>query len=285
MGADDRPLPVEHLGRRRGERAVLDVPSPHPERGAQTRRRSGRRATRSASATVPASTTVVTPLVRASTADSEAASSSSSGWWAPCSGTDHSKIESPGGNRSGMQLRTSGSPVRCWWASIMPGVTTHVAASSTAASGYCGRSSVVEPTATITSSSTTIGTADEHLAPVVHGDDVAAADHPLHRVMLSDPARVITGARRGLLEPTEHVDDQIGAVLCAVPEPGCGSRAERGERRGRAVLVRFPSVLDADVTTGPRVRGGADPTGRVADHRGVLGERRRVRRHADRAPT
>ena len=86
-------------------------------------------------ATVPASTTVVTPLARFSTEDSTAESSSSSPVWAPWAGTDHSKIEAPGGSRSGMQLRIRGSPVRCWWALTIPGVTTHPVASITSASG------------------------------------------------------------------------------------------------------------------------------------------------------
>ena len=98
---------------------------------ARPRRRSGW-------ATVPASTTVVTPFCTDSTAHSIADSSSSSGVCAPCSGTDHSKIDAPGGSRSGMQLRTSGSPVRCWWALIIPGVTTHPVASSTSASRVGG---------------------------------------------------------------------------------------------------------------------------------------------------
>ena len=68
----------------------------------------------------------------------------------------------------------------------MPGVTTHAVASSTVASGYAARSSAVEPTATITLVIDDDRPADEHVAPLVHGDDVAAADHPLHEVMLSD---------------------------------------------------------------------------------------------------
>jgi hypothetical protein len=39
------------------------------------------------------------------------------------------------GGVSGMQLRTSGSPVRWRWASIRPGVTTQPVASSTVAAG------------------------------------------------------------------------------------------------------------------------------------------------------
>ena len=68
-------------------------------------------ATRSGYATVPASTTVVTPLRRLSTAVMVAVSSSSSGVCAPCTGTDHSKIDVPGTKSSGMQERSSGSPV------------------------------------------------------------------------------------------------------------------------------------------------------------------------------
>ena len=53
-----------------------------------------------------------------------------------------------------MQLRTKGSPVRCWCALIIPGVTTQSEASITLASGWAARSSAVEPTAVITPSAT-----------------------------------------------------------------------------------------------------------------------------------
>ena len=36
-----------------------------------------------------------------------------SGVWAPCTGTAHEKIDSPGGRSSGTQLRARGSPVVC----------------------------------------------------------------------------------------------------------------------------------------------------------------------------
>ena len=107
-------------------------------------------AARSGWATVPASTTVVTPLARFSTDDSSADSSSSSPVWAPWAGTDHSKMEAPGGSRSGMQLRISGSPVRCWWALTMPGVTTQPDASITAAPRWRAVSSAADPTSAIT---------------------------------------------------------------------------------------------------------------------------------------
>ena len=92
-------------------------------------------ATRSGKATVPASTTVVTPFCTDSSEHNVALISSSSGVCAAWSGTDHSKIEAPAGSRSGMQPRTSGSPVRCWWALIIPGVTMHPRASQTSACG------------------------------------------------------------------------------------------------------------------------------------------------------
>ena len=66
---DDRPLAVEHLGARRGERARSSMSQPHvPMRAARPGVRSTPAATRSGWATVPASITVVTPLRDASTA-------------------------------------------------------------------------------------------------------------------------------------------------------------------------------------------------------------------------
>ena len=92
---------------------------------------------------------------RDSTAHSIADISSSAGVCAPCSGTDHAKIDSPGDSRSGMQLRNSGPPVWCWWALIMPGVTTHPDASTTVAPGCAASSATVDPTATMVEPSTT----------------------------------------------------------------------------------------------------------------------------------
>ena len=112
-------------------------------------------ATRSGWATVPASTTVVTPFCAHSIAQRLADSSSSSAVCSAWIGTAHSKIDAPGASRSGMQLRTNGSPVKCWWALIMPGVTTQSVASITVASGCAARSSLVEPTATMSPSATT----------------------------------------------------------------------------------------------------------------------------------
>ena len=96
-------------------------------------------------ATVPASITVVTPLRRLSSEPTVAASSSCSAVCTACSGTDHEKIERPGGIRSGMQLRSSGSPVRCWWVFTSPGVITAPVASWTGTPGHRRRSSAAAP--------------------------------------------------------------------------------------------------------------------------------------------
>ena len=61
-------------------------------------------------------------------------------------GTDHEKIERPGGIRSGMQLRSNGSPVRCWWVFTSPGVITAPVASWTGTPGHRRRSSAARPT-------------------------------------------------------------------------------------------------------------------------------------------
>ncbi len=103
-------------------------------------------AARSGWATLPASTTVVTPLRSDSSAPTVAASSSWSGVWTECSGTDHSKMDRPGGSRSGMHERSRGSPVRCWWVFTRPGVTTVPVASWTGVPGQRRRRSALWPT-------------------------------------------------------------------------------------------------------------------------------------------
>ena len=108
-------------------------------------------ATRSGWATVPASTSVVTPQRALCAAVSVADSSSSSGVCSACRGTDQAKIDSLGASRSGMQLRTRGSPVWCWWALMSPGVTMHPEASSSVAPRWAARSADVEPTAAMRS--------------------------------------------------------------------------------------------------------------------------------------
>ncbi len=119
-------------------------------------------ATRSGWATVPASTVVVTPWVTASTQARVADSSSSSGEWWACTGTAQEKIDSPGARSSGMEQRTSRSPVRCWWALTKPGVTTCPGPPSTSTSGKWARAAAtsttprIVPPATSTAASTRI---------------------------------------------------------------------------------------------------------------------------------
>ena len=141
--------------------------------------------TRSGWATVPASTTVVTPLRSDSSAHSVADVSSSDGECSPCSGTDHSKIDTPGASRSGMQLRTSGSPVKCWWAFTMPGVTTQPRTSCTTASGCSASSALVDPVAITPVSSNTTAPPTSTSRVGVHRDDLTVHQDLLQPLLLT----------------------------------------------------------------------------------------------------
>lgn len=84
------------------------------------------RATASGFATVPGSSSVVTPFSSDSAAVSVADTSSSAAVTAACVGTLHSQIDWSAVTDSGTRLRVSGDAVVCWWAFTMPNTTTPV---------------------------------------------------------------------------------------------------------------------------------------------------------------
>ena len=80
-----------------------------------------------------------------------------------------------------MQLRTSGSPVRCWWALIIPGVTTHPVASMTSARGRSRKQLARRADRLDHAVDGKHGAAAQHLPRRVHRDDVTVGDDQLHR--------------------------------------------------------------------------------------------------------
>ena len=247
---EHRTLAVEHFRGRRGEGALVDVPAPGSDRAADADATHAHGDVRSGCATVPASTASSPRSARALGAGEHR------GELVVAAGVRavqrHRPVEdrAAGGRLSGMQLRASGSPVRCWSAFTIPGVTTQSRASSSGVPGQRVRSSEVEPTATMRS-------------PAIATVPPSRTSRRGFIVTTSPPVTSRSAADAGP-EPPEPPGPDSGPVLCSEPIVGQRTWAFAAVASGRG-----HNQTAHGYAPGTTRRDHDVPRSRLARHRSV----------------